>query len=485
MSRIQTFIAGIALTLLGSTTPALAENMFDTSSGELVLPVLEVGAEQRFFARFTLLSNSPYRWQLAESAAVTASSRVAAEYRPETASLWVPEITIDGQLYSLAFTVLSDCAEGVCLEPQLESLADMGRSGAQIFTTVASSNSTFTCSTCHALSETDGFAADGLRRPGNPLLNVTKRPHYKGGELSSLREAINICRTEWMNTTAWEASNQEWINLMNWLDDQATVEVAEPVDLAIVAPVEVLTGGSVEDGHALFNKSCAVCHGENGLGTELAPKVSNTGLQAAYIAQRIRHSGRSNSLVYPGLAGGIMPFWTETRLNNVEMVNIIAYLESGESDPVSSGGSNGGSSGSSSDSSCTSDHAKIGQTAELSTLFHAVAGTAVIVDDCTIEIRNFSFDGGGINVHVYAGTNQQFHTSQGGFSLKSGLLGTAYNNATFTITLPDGVSLDDFDSISIWCVPVGVSFGHGQFTTPPEDQIPGIDLPDVAVDDTY
>jgi hypothetical protein len=222
-----------------------------------------------------------------------------------------------------------------------------------------------------------------------------------------------------------------------------------------------------------------------------------------------------------------MPFWSETRLNNEEMLDIIAYVAGDTAAPGGSGdsngsdstdnsgstggsggtddsggsggsggsdssggadnsggsdssGSSGGSGGSSSDS-CASTHARVGHTATLSNLFHNVSGTAVIIDNCTIEIRNFTFDGGGINVHVYAGTNQQFHTTQGGFSLKSGLVGTAFNNGTLSITLPAGVTLDDFDSISIWCVPVGVSFGHGQFSAP-AGGIPEVDIP---ADGTY
>jgi|GEM_PF-742876 len=505
--------------------------MFEPSTGELVLPVLQVGEEQQFFARFSLLSNNPYRWQLTESSPVSAVSRVAAEFQPASSSLWVPEIVIDEQLYSLSFTVETDCAEGVCLSPMLESVQELGRSGGEIFTSVASGNSTYTCSTCHAISEDDGFAADGLRRPGNPLLNVTKRPHYKGGELSSLLAAINICRTEWMNTSAWEESNQEWTNLMNWLDDQATVDTTNAIELSIVPPVESLEGGDAQNGQGLFNKRCSVCHGDDGLGTNLAPKISNTGLQADYIAQRIRHSGRSNSAVYPSLTGGIMPFWTVDRLNNEDMLDIIAYLASGETDPVATAGDTDSDTttddtdsvvmtddsdpvamtddsdpvamtddsdpvtmtddtdpvtmtdnSDTSVSSCGSDHVKVGQTATLSMLFHQVAGTAVIIDNCTIELRNFSFDGGGIDVQIYAGNNSQFHPSQGGFSIKSGLVGTAYDNGTLTFTLPDGVTLNDFDSISIWCVPVGVSFGDGQFSSP--QPLVNLDIDTDGVSDT-
>jgi hypothetical protein len=106
---------------------------------------------------------------------------------------------------------------------------------------------------------------------------------------------------------------------------------------------------------------------------------------------------------------------------------------------------------------------KIGQTASLRRFFHDVAGTATIVDDCTVEITGFSFDGGGIDVRIYAGNDGNFFQSQGGFALSEDLVGIAYNENTLRLTVPEGRSLDDFDSISVWCVAVGISFGTGFF----------------------
>ena len=40
-----------------------------------------------------------------------------------------------------------------------------------------------------------------------------------------------------------------------------------------------------------------------------------------------------------------------------------------------------------------------------------------------------------------------------------------YEDATLSFDIGDN-SLDDIDGISIWCVPVGVSFGDGLFMAP-------------------
>ncbi|MCH7817593.1 MAG: DM13 domain-containing protein [Proteobacteria bacterium] len=112
---------------------------------------------------------------------------------------------------------------------------------------------------------------------------------------------------------------------------------------------------------------------------------------------------------------------------------------------------------------CSSTSAKIGQSATLSSLFHQVAGTATIIDDCTIDLTGFNFDGGGIDVRVYVRNGGEFLAAAGGFAISNDLVGIAYVDNTLRLTLPAGRTLDDFDSISIWCVAVGVSFGTGFF----------------------
>ncbi len=54
-------------------------------------------------------------------------------------------------------------------------------------------------------------------------------------------------------------------------------------------------------------------------------------------------------------------------------------------------------------SGCTKKHSTIGQVATLSTRSHGVAGQATIINDCTIKMTNFSFDGGGLDVYFYGG----------------------------------------------------------------------------------
>lgn len=326
---------------------------------------------------------------------------------------------------------------------------------------VSGSQSTFTCDTCHALEEGIGF-----RRPGHPIGNATRRASYKNEQLDSMLAAVNICLTEWMNAGSWTEDNPQWLSLFSWLDEQATVEEAELVIMKIADPPSGLNGGDADLGRQIFNTSCAVCHGIDGEGSNKAPMIGGIGfgdnatITPEIAAERIRKSGRIDSNVYEGLTGGIMPFWGENRLSDDELINIIAFLsltdneteidDDGEDDEPED------------DLECQSTHPKIGMEATLSTFSHGVEGTAVIKDDCTIVLNNFSYDGGGIVVEVYAGKGGNYLQPQG-FSLSENIKGRRFENESFTVKIPEGKTLDDLDGISIWCVDVGVSFGDGLF----------------------
>ena len=114
---------------------------------------------------------------------------------------------------------------------------------------------------------------------------------------------------------------------------------------------------------------------------------------------------------------------------------------------------------------CTSDHPFVGRRADFVTLFHGVSGSLRVVDDCTLEITEFNYDGGGPSVFFYAGRNRMFR-QPGVFVLGPQLDGQVYVNDSFRLSLPDGQSLDDFDSISVWCFEFSANFGDVYFGDP-------------------
>jgi len=329
-------------------------------------------------------------------------------------------------------------------------------SGEALYLQRHTDGNTFACATCHALEEP---AADGFRRPGHPIGDAANRPSYKNGQLTELLDAVNTCRVEWMVAPPFAADDTRWIALSEYLSGVAGGSVAPALSYAIVPPPSSLTGGDEMAGQDLFNQACVVCHGVDATGTERALALRGQLLDAETIARRVRTSGATDSSVYVDLTGGVMPFWAEDRLSDQELLDLVAFV-------LANDGGAGGGGGMGMLRECESTHPKIGQVAELSTFAHQVSGTAVIVDDCTIRLDDFVFDGAGIDVRFYSGLGGNYAA---GFSMSEEDLRRpeGYDGSeTVYAQLPEGRSLDELDGISVWCVPVSQSFGDGLFREP-------------------
>ena len=333
--------------------------------------------------------------------------------------------------------------------------------GADVYENVMPDGNSFACATCHALTEP---TADGYRRPGHPIGDAANRPTYKNGQLTSLLEAVNTCVVEWMDATPLTASDERWTRLEAFLEAQAGEAPAEALSFEIVAPPADLSGGDAVAGQVLFDASCAICHGEGATGTERAPSLIGSGVDEALVGRRVRTSGLADSVVYEGLTDGRMPFWAADRLSDAELRDLVAYaVELGALDPPDGGLplEDAGAPMPDAGPPCEATHAKIGQAAVLSNRFHGVGGTARIVDDCTIVIEDFTYDGRGIDVRIYGGLGGDFGR---GFPISEDLLrATPYRGETLTLRLPADRTLDDLDGVSVWCVDAAVSFGAGAF----------------------
>lgn len=335
-------------------------------------------------------------------------------------------------------------------------------SGGTLYLEPHADGNTFACASCHALEEP---APDGIRRPGHAIGDAANRPSFKNGQLDALLDAVNSCRVEWMAATAFSEADPRWLALFEYLSDAAGESPAPALSYQIVSPPSDLGGGDEMVGQALFNASCVVCHGVDAAGTVRAIALRGALLDPETIGRRVRTSGASNSTVYEGLTGGRMPFWSADRLSDEELVDIVAFVLANEGGTGGTGGTGGGG-GTGGVRQCDATHSKIGQVAELQTFAHQVSGTAVIVDDCTVRVDDFIYDGTGINVRFYGGLGGDY---TGGFSMSEEDLRRAggYDGSEPVYAqLPEGLTLDDLDGISVWCVPVSASFGDGPFTNP-------------------
>lgn len=318
----------------------------------------------------------------------------------------------------------------------------------------------FACATCHALEEP---AADGMRRVGHPIGDATRRPSYKNGRYDSLRDAVNTCVSHWMNAEPLAEDDPRWQALFAFLGSHAGSGEAPEVTFDVVAPSADLGGGDASAGHELFDRTCITCHGDGAAGTTRAPPLAGGDYEPAYVAERVRMSGSADNPAYDGLTGGIMPFWSVQRLSDNELRDVIAYVTSLADAPVvpDDSGTTATPDAGMPSTECGTTHALVGRTASFTTRFHGVRGTARVVDDCTIAIEAFEYDGRGIDVRVYAGLGGDFDA---GFPISDDLVrSSAYAGETLILTLPAGRTLDDLDSLSVWCVDVGVSFGDARF----------------------
>lgn len=112
---------------------------------------------------------------------------------------------------------------------------------------------------------------------------------------------------------------------------------------------------------------------------------------------------------------------------------------------------------------CAKTHSQVGYSGYFSTLAHNVSGKATILDDCTIRITEFSYDGGGPEVYMYAAIAHQY-ASDNAFSISQRLNGTVFTDDEFILRLPDGKTLDDLTGLSVWCVDFDANFGQLEFT---------------------
>ncbi|MEM7261574.1 MAG: DM13 domain-containing protein [Planctomycetota bacterium] len=448
---------------------------------------------------------------------------------------------------------LSPFDERVCLPAETQDVEE----GMTVFENPDPQGNTFACETCHSLVP-DRISE--LRRPGHSLNDALGRGFYKNGELEYFVDAVNICREDWMRTDPFEDDDPRFLDLVSLLREFGETTPTDPLEFEIVEPeIEGPSTADPDQGCTLFHTSCVVCHGEGAQGTERAPPLffdPNRGLDADYVRQRIRTSGRPND-VYPGLTGGVMPFWSASRLSDEEVESLVAYVSSrpvsqcvevepppeeivlrsgefvtisnrvaGEVEELGSGrvrirgfhfdglgddvrvwlyqeedvdggvsiGRNLVREGGWNDEEIVADlppgvsmddfsyvavrstedgalfatceledvekegEGNVLRSGELITRFHDVQGTVEELDTRKIRVRNFVFDGAGIDVRVWL---YQQENPQGGYEIGPNLLRPfpGWAGETIVVDVPEAITSDMYDAVSIWCVPVRVSFG--------------------------
>ncbi len=114
-------------------------------------------------------------------------------------------------------------------------------------------------------------------------------------------------------------------------------------------------------------------------------------------------------------------------------------------------------------SNCDKTHPMVGYYGYFETFAHNVTGRAEIVDDCTIKVTEFSYDGGGPDVYFYAAIDHQYAEAEA-FPISQAINGMFFDNNEMILRLPNGKTFDDLNGISVWCVDFSANFGQVTFT---------------------
>ena len=97
---------------------------------------------------------------------------------------------------------------------------------------------------------------------------------------------------------------------------------------------------------------------------------------------------------------------------------------------------------------------------------HDAQCIATIVDEVTIQVDHFTYDGTAPAVYFYLGATDSDPAFESGLQVPP-LLDRAYDDESITLTLPAGQTLDGYTAISVWCAEFSVNFSSAPFEAPP------------------
>src|SRR6266540_860774 len=252
----------------------------------------------------------------------------------------------------------------------------------------------FACATCHRIIPDDPA---GMLLAGHSLHDALRRPTFKFGKLQKFIDAANVCRKDWMGTTLYSENDQDYQDLVTFLESASPEGPQPALNYEIDCSPSAGPDGDGTAGCKLFDRSCSTCHGKGGVDPPLAVSLLNTRVLALddpeYLRTRIRKSGPNSfdnpDVVYPCLIGStVMPFWSKDRLSDQQVEDLIAFIALARQE-VRAGKPT---------FDCSEPpppDGKVLRRGTLSTRQHQVSGTAEELDTRRIKLSNFSYDGGG------------------------------------------------------------------------------------------
>ena len=111
----------------------------------------------------------------------------------------------------------------------------------------------------------------------------------------------------------------------------------------------------------------------------------------------------------------------------------------------------------------------VGYQAQLSTIARNVSGTVTILDDDSVRVDNFTYNGRGGAVYFFLGTSDSDTAFESGLQIGTRLSGTVFDGTQgpLFVDLPIGETLEGYQAFSVWCVTHSANFGSGTFLPVP------------------
>ncbi len=91
---------------------------------------------------------------------------------------------------------------------------------------------------------------------------------------------------------------------------------------------------------------------------------------------------------------------------------------------------------------------------------YGISGNVTIVSDCEIQVSDFFYNGLGPNVSFYGAVDGDFRR---GVNMSEILNGRRWEGETLNLFVPEGVTIGDINSFSVWCFEFDVDFSSTFF----------------------
>ena len=315
------------------------------------------------------------------------------------------------------------------------------------------------CGLCHGLESISEEGLDGPLFAGHGLGDAARRLSYFNGQLTDLVDALNQCRVNWMEAPALDPEEEACLEYLAFLDSLGPPGDPLPaLSYRVASPrISGPPRGDPAAGCRLFSRACESCHGRYGedgvpgLGSSLWGRDLDADLVRRYVRLSGPRSSPGDFSFAPGLLENGMPFWTRARMSDLELEDLVTYLEFAANPAFRSC------------ESLEQEPPRLLRSGRFQMVMHGVRGRVEHWSDGSLRLRDFFYDGRGprdVVVWVYDQTTD-FHAILRGTAVSPHLgRSRPYIGEDFEVVLPAAIEPGMFNSVAIWCTSVQSTYAR-------------------------